>query len=92
VPTTERLTFETYRYAGLLQHGAEGLESTSAGVATTLALPAVSLVYAYQARGDRPGMERALDLAVALAASPDLRPALEALLESAPADSLPPPR
>jgi hypothetical protein len=92
VPTTERLTFETYRYAGLLQHGAEGLESTSAGVATTLALPAVSLVYAYQARGDRPGMERALDLAVALAASPDLRPALEALLESAPADSLLPPR
>jgi hypothetical protein len=86
VPTTERLAFETYRYAGLLERGVRGLESTSAGVASTLSLPGVALVYAYQARGDRTGMERALDLAVALSASPELRPALEALLDSAPAD------
>ena len=92
LPTTERLTMDTYRYAGLLERGAHGLESTSASVAATLSLPAVSLVYAYQARGDRQKMERALDLAVSLSASPELRPALEALLESAPAGSLPPSR
>jgi hypothetical protein len=85
VATTERLAFDTYRYAGLLRVGARGLESTSAGVASTLSLPAVSLVYAYQARGDREGMERALDLAVSLSTSPELGPALEALLESGPA-------
>src|SRR6185437_11967857 len=69
VPTTERLVFDTYRYAGLLEQGTHGLETTSASVAATLSLPAVSLVYAYRARGEREGLERALDLAVALSAS-----------------------
>jgi hypothetical protein len=86
VPTTERLAFGTYRYAGLLEQGTHGLETTSASVAATLSLPAVSLVYAYRARGEREGLERALDLAVALSASPALRPALEALLDSAGAE------
>jgi hypothetical protein len=92
LPTTEQLTMDTYRYAELLQRGAHGLETTSASVAATLSLPAVALVYAYQARGDRPKMERALDLAVSLSSSPELRPALEALLESVPAGSLTPSR
>jgi len=91
VPTTERLAFETYRYAGLLEQGAGGLESTSASIAATLSLPAVSLVYAYEARGDRTRMKRALDLAVSLSANPDLRPALEALLDSDLGDPLPSP-
>ncbi|HEX6617827.1 MAG TPA: DUF2723 domain-containing protein [Gemmatimonadales bacterium] len=82
VPTTDRLVFDTYRYGGLLDRGSAGLESTSAGMASTLALPSVALVYAYQSLGKREQMERALNLATAVSPSPALRPALEALLEN----------
>ena len=86
VPATETLVYEVYRYAGLLEHGAAGLDPTSASAAASLALPFVQLVYAYQARGDRERMERALQLAVKLSPNPGLRQALLDLLE-APADS-----
>jgi hypothetical protein len=77
---TERLVFDTYRYADLLDAGALGLEPTARSVAGSLALPPVQLVYAYQGRGDRKAMERALRYAEALSPNPDLRAALLDLL------------
>ncbi|MGH7527005.1 MAG: glycosyltransferase family 117 protein, partial [Gemmatimonadales bacterium] len=85
VPTTERLLWETYRYSSLLEDGAASLESTSASVSASLALPHVQLVYAYQQRGDRERMERALVRAEKLSPNPELRAALLGLLESTPA-------
>ena len=80
VGATERLLFETYRFAGLLEHGADRLEPTSAGIATTLALPAAQLAYAFAARGERQKLERAMNRAVALSPNPELHAALRALL------------
>ena len=80
IPITERLVFDTYRYARLLEAGALGLEPTAKSVAGSLALPPVQLVYAYQGRGDRKAMERALRYAEALSPNPDLRAALLDLL------------
>src|SRR5262249_2227778 len=60
VPTTETLAFEVYRYAGLLEEGAAGLDPTSASAAASLSLPFVQLVYTYQDRGDTLKLERAL--------------------------------
>jgi hypothetical protein len=81
IPLTNRLVFDTYRYARLLDAGALELEPTARSVAGSLALPAVQLVYAYQARGDRPAMERALRYAEALSPNPELRAALLSLLQ-----------
>jgi hypothetical protein len=91
ISDTEALVYETYRYSELLQRGATDLDPTSASAAASLALPLVQLVYAHQARGDREGMERALQHAVKLSPNPGLRQALEELL-AAPGDSglLPP--
>jgi hypothetical protein len=90
--TTERLVFDTYRYAGLLEHGAEGLESTSESVAASLGLPPALLVYAYAARHDDARTRRALDLAARLSPNPDLRVALQAVVESAALDTAGAPR
>jgi hypothetical protein len=81
VPLTNRLVFDTYRYARLLDAGALELDPTARSVAGSLALPAVQLVYAYQARGDRVAMERALRYAEALSPNPGLRAALLSLLQ-----------
>jgi hypothetical protein len=81
VPLTHRLVFETYRYARLLDAGSLDLEPTARSVAGSLALPAVQLVYAYQARHDQAAMERALRYAEALSPNPDLRAALLSLLQ-----------
>ena len=86
VPVTARLVFDTYRYAGLVEQGADGLESTSASVAATLGLPPALLVYAFRARGDTLGLRRALALATAVSPSPDLRAALEAAADSTAAE------
>jgi hypothetical protein len=86
IPATEELVYRTYRYAGLLEHGAADLEPTPSSAAASLALPLVQLVYAQQARGDREGLERALRQAVKLSPNPELREALLELLV-APADS-----
>jgi Protein of unknown function (DUF2723) len=83
VPTTDRLVFDTYRYGELLEHGADGLESTSASVAATLGLPPALLVYAHASRGESDRMRRAMKMAVALSPSPDLRAALQTVADSA---------
>jgi hypothetical protein len=90
LPDTETLVYDTYRYAGLLQHGAGNLDPTSASAAASLALPPVQLVYAYQARGDRERMERAIAPASKLTPNPQLKDALLELLTQGPEDSVVP--
>jgi hypothetical protein len=91
VPVTDRLVFETYRYGELLERGSKGLESTSASVAATLGLPPALLVYAHAARGEPDRMRRAMDMAVALSPNPDLRAALQAVIDSTTAPLQEPP-
>jgi hypothetical protein len=79
IPTTERLLWETYRYAGLLEGDVTKLESTSASIASTLSLPYTQLAYAYSARRQYDKMERALDRAMQLSPNPSLRAALAEL-------------
>ena len=84
IAATDRLVFETYRYAGLLDRGAAGLETTASSVAASLSLPAAELVYAYQSRGDVAAARRAADRAVRLSPSPDLITALRAVVSEPP--------
>ena len=86
VPTTETLAFDVYRYADLVKGGAAGLDPTSGSAAASLSLPFVQLVYAYQDMGDTLKLERALGRAVMLAPDPQLRAALEQMLQSLPGD------
>jgi hypothetical protein len=83
VPTTDRLVFETYRYGELLERGSTGLESTSASVAATLGLPPALLVYAHASRAEPEPLRRAMAMAVALSPNPDLKAALQAVVDSA---------
>jgi hypothetical protein len=55
---SEELVFRTYRYAGLLEGGASGLDPTWASAASSLSLTFLQLSYAYQDRDDRERMER----------------------------------
>ena len=86
IPATETLAFDVYRYAGLLQAGAAGLDPTSASAAASLSLPFVQLVYTYQDAGDTLKLKRALGHAVKLAPEPQLRAALEQMLHELPRD------
>jgi hypothetical protein len=79
IPTTDRLLWETYRYAGLLEGDVTKLESTSASIASTLSLPYTQLAYAYSARAQHDKMDRALDRAMQLSPNPALRTALAEL-------------
>jgi Protein of unknown function (DUF2723) len=88
LPDTEALVYGTYRYAGLLQHGATGLDPTSASATASLALPPVQLVYAYQSRGDRERMERAISHASKLTPNPQLKEALLRLPEQLSGDTV----
>jgi hypothetical protein len=76
IPTTERLVWETYRYAGLLDGDVSTLESTSASIASTLSFPFVQLAYAYSSRGEPEKLQRALGYALRLSPNPALRAAL----------------
>jgi hypothetical protein len=79
IPTTERLLWETYRYAGLLQGDVTKLESTSASIASTLSLPYTQLSYVYSARGQTDKLMRTLERAMQLTPNPALRAALAEL-------------
>ena len=76
VPTTERLVWETYRYAGLSDGDVDALESTSASIASTLSFPFVQLAYTYSSRGAETKLQRALEYALQLSPNPALRAAL----------------
>src|SRR4029079_18232551 len=79
LPTTERLLWETYRYAGLLEGDVTRLESTSASIASTLSLPFTQLSYVYSARGEQDKLMRTLERAMQLTPNPALREALAEL-------------
>jgi hypothetical protein len=81
VPTTERLMWETYRYAGLTNAERKQLEPTAAGVAGNLSLPFAQLAYAYAARGRREAAMKNVDQASRLSANPALKRALSSLID-----------
>ena len=76
LPTTERLVWETYRYAGLLDGDVGRLESTSSSIASTLSFPFVQLAYAYSSRDNEEKLQRALEYALKLSPNPAVRAAL----------------
>ncbi len=76
LPTTERLVWETYRYAGLLEDDVGRLESTSASIASTLSFPFVQLAYAYSSRDAEEKLQRSLEYALKLSPNPAVRAAL----------------
>ena len=79
IPTTERLVWDTYRYADLLHGDVTKLETTSASIASTLSLPFTQLTYAYSARGQQENLLRVLDRAMQLTPNQSLRTALAEL-------------
>jgi hypothetical protein len=76
LPTTERLVWETYRYASLLTGDVGRLESTSSSIASTLSFPFVQLAYAYSSRGNEEKLQRAVEYALKLSPNPAVRAAL----------------
>jgi hypothetical protein len=90
LPATEELLYRVYRYAGLLEEGAAGLDPTSASAAASLSLPFVQLVYAYL-EGAPEKARRALEGAMQLSPNPDMREALLQMVESAPSADGPAP-
>jgi tetratricopeptide (TPR) repeat protein len=89
VPTTDRLVWDAYRYAGLARDVSNQLEPTAAGVANNLSLPFSQLAYAYEARGDRERAIKNLNRAAQLSTNPALRRALMSMLARPPGDSGP---
>jgi hypothetical protein len=76
LPTTERLVWETYRYASLLTGDVGRLESTSSSIASTLSFPFVQIAYAYSSRGNEEKLQRAVEYALKLSPNPAVRAAL----------------
>jgi Protein of unknown function (DUF2723) len=76
LPTTERLVWETYRYAGLLEGDVDRLESTTSSIASTLSFPFVQLAYAYSSRRNEEKLQRAFEYALKLSPNPAVRAAL----------------
>jgi hypothetical protein len=89
VPTTERLMWETYRYAGLVSAERKQLEPTAAGVAGNLSLPFAQLAYAHAARGRREAAMKNVEQAGRLSPNPALKRALSSLIDRAAGDSGP---
>jgi uncharacterized membrane protein YhaH (DUF805 family) len=87
VPTTERLAWQTYRFAGLGAESSANLEPTARGVSGNLALPFAQLAYAYQGRGNREAAMKNLERASQLSPNPAMRRALLNLLAEPAADS-----
>ena len=79
IPTTRRLAWETYRYAGLLNGEHSSLESTAASIASSLSLPFGQLAAAAEARGDTAEMIRNLERSLQLSPNPALRAAFDAV-------------
>ena len=76
---TRRLSWETYRYAGLLDGEHPPLEVTAASIASSLSLPFGQLASAAEARGDTAEMVRNLERSLQLSPNPALRAAFDAL-------------
>jgi hypothetical protein len=77
---TERLAWETYRYAELADQDAGPLEPTASGVANNLSLPFAQLAYWYNSSGNSEAAVRNLIRASHLSSNPAMRQALMSLL------------
>jgi hypothetical protein len=69
---TEKLAYEVYRYARLLDADHAELESTARGIAATLAVPFTQLASAAEAREDFPSMVKHLERAARLWSNPSV--------------------
>jgi hypothetical protein len=85
LPTTDSLLMGTYRYAGLLERGADGLDPTPLSTAATLGVPFTQMAYAAETRGDLAAMVRYLEFAARLSINPAIRATLEELRSQVPA-------
>ncbi|HEX9754207.1 MAG TPA: DUF2723 domain-containing protein [Gemmatimonadales bacterium] len=86
LPITDSLLFGTYRYAGLLETGIEGAESTARSMASTLGVVFTQMAFAAQARGDLAATARYLEPAARLSGNPAIRAALDEALDSVPSN------
>jgi len=79
VPTTQRLAWETYRYAGLLDGDGGRLDGTNRNFSASLSLPFTQLAYAFEALGDYDQTVANLERAAALSPNPAVTAALQQL-------------
>ncbi len=80
LPVTDSLALGVYRYADLLERGADGLETTALASASTLSLPFTQMAYAAQSRGDLESAVRYLQYAAKLSVNPAIRGSLVELM------------
>jgi len=93
VPTTERLAWDTYRYAGLLDGNAARLDDTNRNFSASLSLPFTQLAYAFEGMGDYDRTVANLERAATLSPNPAVTAALRQLqFEGPPAGDSPAPR
>jgi hypothetical protein len=79
IPVTDSLANGVYRYAALLERGAEGLETTSLATASTLSLPFTQMAYAAQSRGNLEAAIQYLEKAAKLSVNPAIRGGVDEL-------------
>jgi len=79
LPLTQRLAWETYRYAGLLDQTRTALDDTNRSFSATLGLPFTQLAYAFEGLGDYDRTLANLERAAALSPNPAVAAALQQL-------------
>jgi hypothetical protein len=79
VATTERLAWDTYRYAELLERDAVRLDGTNRNFSASLSLPFTQLAYAFEAIGDYDRTVANLKRAATLSPNPAVTAALRQL-------------
>ena len=87
IPTTDRLAWDSYRFAGLVERGSTGLEPTSATASNNLSLSFAQLAFAYQDQGDHERAVRNAARAAQLSPNPGFQAAIQRLLEQPLSDS-----
>lgn len=75
--TTERLAWETYRYAGLLEKKSEAPDNTNLSFSSSLSLPFSQLAYAYEGEGNYERTVANLERAAMLSPNPAIEAALQ---------------
>ncbi len=79
VPMTERLAWDTYRFAGLLDGHAARLDGTNRNFSASLSIPFTQLAYAFESLGDYDRTLANLQRAAALSPNPAVEAALQQL-------------
>lgn len=79
IPRTDSLTWQAYRYAGLLEADSLRLDPTNRNIGINLSIPPLSLGQAYQMRGDGERALRNYELAYKLSPDPNLRQLIASL-------------